>query len=234
MKITVAEIFNDFVSLVYPHYCLACKTGLAKGEDVICSKCILELPRTHYHADPHNPVFRRLDGRILVQHAFSFFHFRKGGKVQQLLHELKYNNHPEIGVTLGRVYADELLRCGFSNQFDVIIPIPLHASKRRRRGYNQSEEFAKGLSEILKAPCLIHPVERIVQTDTQTRKSKLMRWRNVSEVFRVNDIQAVSGIRILLVDDVITTGATVEACGRTLLEAGCSSLSIASMAYAEE
>ncbi len=205
-----------------------------KGEEILCTKCIHELPRTHFHDEQENPIFKRLYGRVPLQYAFAFLHFKKGGKVQHLLHEFKYNNHPEIGRKIGVVYGEELLKTGRIGQFDAILPIPLHPTKHRRRGYNQSEEFALGLAQSMNVQCISDAVERIVKTETQTRKTKLKRWENVNTVFRVTRNEEVSGKRILLVDDVITTGATVEACGQALLDAGCSRLSVASIAYAEE
>jgi len=233
MKSFANEIMTDFISLFYPRYCFACNEGLAKGEETICSRCMLELPRTHYHLERENKLFRKLEGRIPIQFAMSFFLFRKGGKVQHLLHSLKYNNHPEIGETLGEVYGEELKQVEFQKYFDVIVPVPLHASRKRKRGYNQSEKFAMGLSKSLNIPWGV-ALERTIKTETQTRKSKLRRWENVSEVFQVKTPDLVLKRRILLVDDVITTGATIEACANTLLKEGVSALSVASIAYAEE
>lgn len=154
--------------------------------------------------------------------------------MQELLHEFKYNNRPEVGQVLGRVYGNELVHAGYSSQFDLILPVPLHVWKKKRRGYNQSEEFAKGLAKSMNIPALTTCVDRLVNTETQTRKSKLKRWQNVSEVFFVSDNEFVNDKRVLLVDDVITTGATLEACGKAILDAGSASISVASIAYATE
>jgi ComF family protein len=234
MKFFATEIFADFISLFYPRHCFACNMGLAKGEETVCSACMLELPRTDYHKNLENALFMRLQGRVPLQFATSFFLFRKGGKVQRLLHQLKYNNHPEIGETLGRVYGEELRQHDFHERIDSIIPVPLHASRKRRRGYNQSTEFGKGLSASLAKPCQEDVLVRITKTETQTKKTKLMRWQNVKEVFHVAKPEQLRQKNVLLVDDVITTGATIEACVEMLLEAGCKSVSIASIAYTEE
>lgn len=234
MPSAVSEIFLDFVSLVYPRYCFACADGLVKGEDIICTKCIHDLPRTGYHLERENPLYKRLFGRIPLHSAFAFLMFNKGGSVQKLMHEFKYNNHREIGYVIGRVYGEELTKSGFSDQFDMILPVPLHPEKHRRRGYNQSEEFAKGLEEKLSAPCKAEILQRLVKTDTQTKKTKLRRWENVKEVFAVQNPEEIQGRRILLVDDVITTGATIEACALVLINSGCGQLSVCSMAYAAE
>lgn len=234
MKFFATEIFTDFISLFYPRYCFACDQGLAKGEDTVCSACMLELPRTHYHTGSENALMNRLQGRVPLQFAAAFFLFRKRGKVQRLLHQLKYNNHPEIGHTLGQVYGHDLREYHVDQKVDVIIPVPLHISRKRKRGYNQSAEFGKGLSKSLDKPCREDVLVRITQTETQTKKTKLKRWQNVKEVFHVAKPDELYQQNVLLVDDVITTGATIEACAKMLLEAGCKSVSIASIAYTDE
>lgn len=232
MKLSILNILNDFFSLVYPNYCLACRGSLIKGEDIVCTGCLLDMPKTNYQKTHNNPLLERLSLRMPLQHAFAYYHFKKGSKAQELLHSLKYHNHPEIGIKLGKVLGQELVSAGHSNSFDLIVPVPLHASRRRVRGYNQSEEFAKGLSEVLKIPYTDNFVKRKVKTQTQTRKSKLNRWQNVSEVFEVKNVDQIMNKRVLLVDDVVTTGATLEACATPLLNSGCSQLSIACIAVA--
>jgi ComF family protein len=227
------DVLVDFVSLLYPRYCFACNEGLVKGEENICSRCILEIPRTQHHLDPENALFTRLRGRIALKSAFAFFFFQKGGRLQHLLHALKYSNHPELGEMIGEVYGHELRQAGFDRNFDVIVPVPLHPTRKRQRGYNQSEEFGKGLSKTLNV-AFADALMRTRKTETQTRKTKLGRWQNVSEVFQVNDLKQLQKRHVLLVDDVITTGATIEACAEVLLAGGAASVSISSIAYAEE
>jgi ComF family protein len=224
----------DFLSLIYPNYCLACSGSLVKGEDLLCSLCLLEMPKTEYHKMAVNPLWERLQLRMPLKHAFAYYHFSKGGKVQELLHTFKYKGRAEIGHRIGKVFAIELKEAGYSDQFDCIVPVPLHTSRKRARGYNQSEEFARGLASELALPCTDSFVKRAVKTQTQTRKSKLNRWKNVSEVFEIKNEVEVRNKRILLVDDVVTTGATLEACSIPLLKAGCAELSIACMAAAQK
>ncbi len=226
----ISDALSDFVSLFFPQYCRGCHESLVKGEDIICTKCMLELPRSNYHLQVENPFYLKFRGRIPVRFVMTLFKFVKKGKVQHLLHALKYKNQPEIGSMLGKVYASDLIRSGYQNSFDLIVPVPLHPSKKRKRGYNQSEEFAKGLGEIFKVPASDQFLIRNQETSTQTRKSRVERWANVSDVFSVPDEAQVSRKRILLVDDVVTTGATLEACGQKLIEAGCGELSIACIA----
>lgn len=224
------KILGDFVSLFFPRYCAGCEESLAKGEELICTGCILEMPRSNYHLDIENPFYQKIKGRMPVKYVMSFLKFVKSGRVQHILHSLKYKNKPELGRMLGRIYGHELMQSGYENQFDVIIPIPLHLKKKQRRGYNQSEEFGLGLSESLIIPCSDNYLQRLHMTSTQTRKTRLKRWENVKEVFAVVNTEAIKDKRILLVDDVVTTGATLEAAGQVLLRAGCAELSIGSIA----
>jgi len=228
----IVGALSDFVSLLFPRPCLACGNSLVRGEEVICTNCILELPATDHHLEPDNPLRSRLSYRVPLKYGMACYRFSKNGRVQHLLHELKYKAHPEIGVTLGRVYADKMLTAGFMDVFEMIIPVPLHPSRQRKRGYNQSAKFAEGLSEGLGVPFSDHIMMRQLKTETQTRKSKLNRWENMHDVFRVNVPAEVDGKRILLVDDVITTGSTLEACAQVLIDAGSRELSIACIAEA--
>lgn len=226
------NVLEDFVALFYPRCCFACCEPLAKGEELLCSRCLVQLPKTSYHRWRDNPVWGRLAGRIPLEFAFAFLKFMKGGVVQNLLHELKYNNRPEIGVRIGGLYGEELSEAGFKDSFDLIVPVPLHRARLRKRGYNQSAKFAEGLSQVLNVPWEESISLRLQSTSTQTRKGRADRWRNVESAFATADINKVKGKRILLVDDVITTGATLEACGQHLIESNCASLSIACIAEA--
>ncbi len=227
------EIGKDFISLFFPSYCFGCNQSLVKGEDTLCTRCLLELPKTNYHLLEENPIKNKLTGRLPVKHALAFLRFRKTGIVQHLLHQLKYNNQPEVGVKLGKNYGHELFKSGFQNEFDVIVPVPLHGSRQRKRGYNQSAKFAEGLSYSLGIPWDESISIRTTTTTTQTKKSKQERWDNVRSVFNIRESEKVKGLRVLLVDDVITTGATIEACGQHLVESNCKELSIACIAEAQ-
>ena len=227
------SIAADFVSLFFPRYCQACLDSLVKGEDTFCTRCIAELPKTNYHRQPGNPVEAKLAGRLPLSHGWAFLKFKKGGIVQHLLHQLKYNNHPEVGIALGRIFGHELKTAGLSSGFDVIIPVPLHELRKRRRGYNQSAKLAEGLSYSMAVPWDESISIRKMKAVTQTRKSKIERWDNVKDVFAVADNRSLQGKRILLVDDIITTGSTLEACGQHLMTAGCQELSVACIAEAQ-
>lgn len=226
-------LIGDFVSLFFPRYCLACSGPLLKGEDTVCTGCISNLPKTNYHQQEENPIKDRLIGRLPVKHGWAFLKFRKHGTVQHLLHQLKYANHPEVGVKLGLVYGKELADAGFQSEFDLIVPVPLHISRKRQRGYNQSSKFAEGLGMAMHIAWDESISIRSKTTTTQTRKSKAERWENVKDVFAIDHGVTLHDKRVLLVDDVITTGATLESCGQHLLDHGCRSLSIACIAEAQ-
>jgi len=223
----------DFVSLFFPRYCQACFGPLVKGEEIICTLCIAGLPKTNYHLQQTNPVEAKLTGRLPVRHAWAFLKFRKGGIVQHLLHQLKYNNHPEVGVALGKIFGYELSKAGLSAGFDIIVPVPLHELRKRKRGYNQSAKFAEGLSYSLETPWDESISIRKTKATTQTKKSKMERWENVKDVFTISENRSLVNKRILLVDDIITTGSTLEACGQHLIMAGCQELSVACIAEAQ-
>lgn len=230
MKTTVTSIFHDFVSLFFPHYCLACEQSLVRGEDMICTGCLLELPRSDAGHD--EAFFARLHGRLPLSMAFALYKFSKGSRVQHLLHALKYRQHPELGVALGKLAGHALRDRNLHGQIDLIVPVPLPEKRKRVRGYNQSERFGYGLAEILQVPCSDTALRCVQKTQSQTRRGKLLRWLNVKDSFEIMHAQAVKDKRILLVDDVITTGATAEACGQKLINAGCKELSLACIATA--
>ena len=228
------KAISDLLALVYPEFCYACSQSLAHGENMVCTTCRLKLPYTNYHllTSTENPLANRFYGRIDVEHAFSYLTYVRAGRVQNLLHNLKYRNVPEIGELLGKWYGSELQKSGFKEKIDLIVPVPLYYRKLKKRGYNQSDKFAKGLSDALEIPWSSQVIKRVAESSTQTKKSRFARWQNVDKLFSVTQPEEIKERRILLVDDVLTTGATLEACGQELLANGCKSLSIATIAAA--
>jgi len=226
-------ILSDFVGLIFPRVCLACDDPLGRGEEHLCTSCRAQLPYTDYHLLPHdkNPLARRFWGRVPVRHTLSYLRFLRRGRVQHLLHQLKYRGQRDVGLALGRWYGHDLVRHDF--QFDLVVPVPLHPRKLAKRGYNQSDPFAAGLAESLQIPWLATGLRRLEHTASQTRKNRLERWKNVAEVFEAADPAAVQGKHVLVVDDVLTTGATLEACAAALLAAGAAEVSIATIASAD-
>lgn len=225
----------DFVSLIFPQVCLACDEPLARGEDHICTGCRAQFPYTDYHKLPssENPLARKFWGKLPVRYSLSYLRFLRRGRVQHLLHQLKYQGQQDVGRVLGRWYGTELAEHGLATEFDLIVPVPLHPRKLAKRGYNQADSFAEGLSLSLNVPWNATALRRTEHTASQTRKNRAERWENVAEVFEVNEKQNLVGKRVLIVDDVLTTGATLEACAAALLAAGCSEVSIATIACAE-
>lgn len=227
-----SEILSDFAALFFPRPCLACGECLLKGEETICTRCLLELPETDHHLNSNNALLNRLAYRIPLRYGMACYRFTKNGRVQRLLHELKYKNHPEIGIQLGRVYGDKLCASGMYRDFDVILPVPLHPSRIRKRGYNQAAKFGEGLAGRLSVPCTDDAMARLHKTATQTKRSRAGRWENIANVFTVRIPELVKDRSILLVDDVITTGSTLEACANALLLAKPRELSVACIAEA--
>lgn len=224
--------FDDFLSLFYPRLCAGCNISLVKGEDVLCLNCLVDLPRTNYHLSPDNPIIQIFIGRINVTYATSFCRFDKGGRLQHLLHQLKYKGNCEVGIKMGRLFGYDLIQCDRYQEIDAIIPVPLHPRKQKQRGFNQSAEICKGLSASMNRPVISDNLFRTVHTASQTRKGRYERWENVSGIFDVKNAISLIDKHILLVDDVVTTGATLEACCEPLLKIPGIKVSIATLASA--
>ncbi len=223
-------MIRDCLHLFFPRICPACHGALQHHERVICFTCRVSLPQTGYHLHPDNPIARLFWGRIPIHTAASYYFFKKSGKVQQLLHELKYGNQPEIGEEIGLSYGAELLKSPLFSDADLIIPVPLHAERLASRGYNQSETFANGLARGMRNQAVNDLLIRNLHTESQTKKSRFARWENVQEAYAVIRPERLINKHVLLVDDVITTGATIEACASRLFMAGVAKLTIASIA----
>ncbi len=223
---------DDLISLVYPRLCLACRRPLLRHEKYLCLLCRYELPETGYHLDAGNRVARHFWGRVRIEAAASLYRFSSGSKVQKLIHALKYENRPEIGDMLGAYYGQQLRDTAPWASARVVVPVPLHPLKEHRRGYNQSARFARGLSQSMGIALRTRALERISFTETQTRKNRQERWENVRSVFRVKDPLSIRGSGILLADDVVTTGSTLEACARALLDAGAGRVMVVTIASA--
>lgn len=219
-------MLNDLASLFYPRNCICCHRSLNRGEQDCCVICLAELPRTNFANFSDNPVAKLFWGRIELTFGFSVFHFTKGGKLQQLMHSLKYKGKTQIGEFLGREIGKELINSKRNSQIDLIIPVPLHPKKERLRGYNQSDYLARGINDITQIEMDTKSLKRSVHTSSQTRKSKFDRWQNVDSIFELSNSKKIEDKNILLVDDVITTGSTLESCAHTLLKNGAKSVGI--------
>ena len=223
----------DFVALLFPELCPACGESLIANERIICTDCLYHLPQTNFHLQADNIVARQFWGKIKLEGAYALYFFAKGGRIQNLMHHFKYKGMQKIGNLLGNIAGGQLAKSAVFNTVDVIIPVPLHKNRLKERGYNQSACFAEGLAQKLNADVQIDNLVRLKATETQTHKSRFLRFENMQEVFTINDPESLKNKHVLLVDDVVTTGATLEACGIELLKIEGLRLSIATIAYAE-
>jgi len=225
-------ILDDFLSLLYPQVCAACGTLLYRQEETVCLSCRMLLPKTGYEKEDNNPISRIFWGRIPFNAVSACFFFSKQGKIQHLIHELKYKKNADAGYFLGREIGKELAQSSYYQGIDYIVPVPLHPTKMRIRGYNQSEIIGKGIREIMCCTLSNDNLSRAVASKTQTKKSRFARWENVKDIFKLNRPEEFAGKHVLLVDDVITTGSTIEACGKVLMQAPAIKVSVAAAACA--
>lgn len=230
---SLSLLTGDLVSLLFPNLCCACGTDLYRGELHICTRCMNSLPYTDHHTDPQNKAAKKLWGRIRFNAVMAMLYFKKGSRVRHIIHHLKYGNNSAVGVKLGVMMGERLILSEAFASIDLIIPIPLHKKKERKRGYNQSGSIAEGIAAVLGVPVQHNAVIRKVATSSQTNKTRFKRYENMRAVFTVPDRATIEGKHILLVDDVITTGATIESCANELHKSGIKKLSIAAAAFAE-
>lgn len=228
----ILEYPSDFMRLFYPRLCGGCDVPLAKGEQHLCLHCRLELPFTNFETMKDNPVERIFYGRVPLHFATSLLYFSKGEKVQNILHNIKYNERKELAIFMGKLIGKRLQNNPYLSDVNVIMPVPLHKNKQHLRGYNQSELITEGINEVLNVQLSINNLVRTAFTSTQTNKSRIERWENVEQVFNIKHPNALEDKHILLVDDVLTTGATLEACAETLLSNNRCKVSIVTLAYA--
>lgn len=222
----IKSLFNLF----FPQACLGCSQFLLENETVICTRCRHEIPLTHHHLQYDNEAMMKLYGRLPLEHASALMYYHKKGIVQEIIHNLKYRRHQEVGTLIGNWYGSELKNCEDLKSIDAIIPIPLHAKKLRFRGYNQVTTFGKALSEQLDCPYNENILIRSQYSKTQTFKNLMSRNEIKSHTFEVNYNETHHNKHFLLIDDVITTGATLEAAGKALLEIPGAKISIVCMA----
>lgn len=220
--------------MLFPRICVGCKHPLLQHEQIVCLKCRVTLPRTDFGAWPDNPVAKKFWGKIPIEGAVAMLHFHKGSKVQSMMHALKYRNRKDVGVLLGVFLGNYIRQHQLFTRADCISTVPLHADKLAIRGYNQCDVIAEGVQQVLQLPIINQALVRKQFTSTQTKKSRLERWENVKEVFEVCAPELVINKHILLIDDVITTGSTLEACALKLITQSNTKVSIAAIAYAEQ
>lgn len=193
----------------------------------MATNIVIQLPRHDLNADI---VAQKFYGKVALQHAFAYYKFIKGGNVQKILHTLKYRNFPELGIMLGGWFGYALKEAGYT--FDIIIPVPLHRTRLRQRGYNQSDKIAEGMAEVMETPWADDIIVRTQKTITQTGKDRIERFENVSNIFSLEKPDAIKRKRVLVIDDVVTTGSTLEACIIAISGGNCESVSVAALASA--
>ena len=223
-------MFQTLINVLFPKICLGCNTLLLSNENVICTVCRHEIPLTNHYLNPDNEGMKKFYGKVPVEFCSTFIYFQKKGIVQEMIHNLKYRGHEEIGTLLGEWSAEDLKTLAISKSFDEIIPVPLHKRRLRKRGYNQVTTFGKALSENLEIPFNENLLSRIVFSKTQVRKNLLGRTDIKENIFDVNFTEKDNNKHFLLIDDVLTTGSTLEACCRALLKIPGAKISIVCMA----
>jgi len=225
------RFLQNFVDLFYPRTCPACGVSLMHGEKLMCTDCLIHLPKSNYHRFEENPVAKVFWGRTKIEMASALYVFEKGSKYQKLIHKMKYKGQKDIGIELGKMFGEDLCNTAFKS-IDTIIPVPLHPRKLRKRGFNQAELIARGLGESLEKPVDPNNLYRKVANPTQTKKNRIERWENVSGIFDIKNPDKVENKHILLVDDVLTTGSTLEACAHPFTTIPEVKVSIVVLAYA--
>ena len=226
------KLINDLRVIFFPDSCCCCGSALLSSENQICTECGLGLPFTDFSSIKDNPVEKIFWGRVQIESATAMLTFSKKGSVQRILHSIKYKDNKELGVYMGRQLGTALAESHRFDDVDYLVPVPLHPKKYKTRGYNQSEEIARGIAQKFDRPVVTDVLIRTEFTQTQTKKSRFSRWENVSEKFALAETETFTGKHILLVDDVITTGATLESCARAILQAQDAKVSVAGLAFA--
>ena len=230
---SIAETaFTSLVNIFFPHVCAGCEQPLSRGEQVVCVDCLGKLPGTGFQLKENNPIEKLFTGRINIEAATACYFFRKEAVLQNIMHQFKYHGRRDVGRYMGRQMGFIIAASGNSSQFDGLVPVPLYYTKEKKRGYNQSAILCEGVAEILHLPIIPHALKRIYATESQTHKTRLDRWENVQSAFEVSKANLLMGKHVLLVDDVVTTGATIEACAQHILKIPGTKVSVAALALA--
>jgi ComF family protein len=225
------RLYTSLLHLFYPHSCDACGKDLMHTEEILCLQCQHTLPVTNFQQYAENPVEKIYRGRTNIKHAMAGYYYVQSSPMQQLIHLFKYQGRKDIALYLGKQMGHMLNKSKWIHEIDCIVPVPLYRIKEKHRGYNQSTILANGIASVTQKPVFNNVLSRQKPTGTQTRKNRVARWQNVATVFAPDNIQSIKGQHVLLIDDVITTGATTEACSNILLT-GNATVSICSLAVA--
>ena len=228
------NILSDVAHIFYPHLCNGCGTDILGEDSLLCARCIIDLPQTNFAQHAGNPIEKIFWGRIPLAAACSEFYFAKESLIQHLVHQLKYKSNQAIGIYLGELMGKSMKDSNRFNHIDGLIPLPLYPDKEKLRGYNQAAVICNGMSAVMDVPVLNDVLKRQRYTETQTKKHRTERWENVADSFVLNNEHLLKGKKLILVDDVVTTGATLEASGNTLLKIEGVQLCIATLTFASK
>ena len=232
---TFFSIFKDIGAFLFPRYCLGCGQIISHQEQFLCVACRHELRQTNFHllSQERNPMIRKFWGRVVVQKAAALLYYEKGAVSQRLIHALKYHDRQQVGLWLGQWYATELAQTGYFAGVDLVLPVPLHPKKKKKRGYNQVTLFAREIATQLQVPYMEDILIKQQYNSAQAKKHWLERQKSSKEQFVLRDTTTIAGKHILLVDDIVTTGATLTQCATLLIGAGAK-VSFACMAYSND
>lgn len=226
------EIQRSLLHVIFPHVCAGCGSDVISEQSVLCMHCISQMPETNFHIHCNNPVEKMFWGRLPLVSASAQYYFTKESLMQHLMHQLKYKGNKELGRQLGRLMGNDLRQTNRFHCIDALVPLPLFAAKEKRRGYNQATLLCEGMAEVMRVEIFPDVIVRTEHTESQTKKGRIERWQNIKGKFQLVRPGKIRGKHVLLVDDVVTTGATVEACGHELMQGDQTTLSIATLCYA--
>lgn len=229
---SVRKYRDALFHLVFPRNCLLCDTDLNHQEKGICRKCSHKLPYTKFEFSKNNAVDQLFWGKVKIERAMAMLFFRKGERPQKILHHIKYRKAKDLGISMGEILGKRLVDAHFLDDIDVIIPVPLHPRRLKHRGYNQSELIAQGITKVTGIKLIPNAIVRQSHTETQTKKSRYERHENVHRVFVIPNTKPLEGRHVLLIDDVVTTGSTLEACASQLANIQNIKISVAALAFA--
>jgi ComF family protein len=231
VKSWLLNTIDPILHLAFPHVCEGCGSDVIDKHHMLCLRCLDSLPYTHFENLQENLIEKIFWGRLPVTAASAQLYFTKESLVQRLINSFKYKGNKDLGIYLGKLMGNQLKASGRFSTVNALVPLPLFPSKEKKRGFNQAKILCDGIGEIMKIPVLTRSIIRNEHTDSQTKKSRVERWQNMEGKFEVADLNAITNKHILLVDDVVTTGATLEACGREMVSLKNTEISLATLCF---
>ena len=226
------NILHGLLDVLFPRSCAVCDKTLLSHESHICTACSIDIPLTLYHKQEFNPMEQLFAGKVLIEKAVGYFFYEKDNPYSNIIHNMKYRNMPQLGQYFATAFAKELVSHGIFSDIDIIIPVPIHRKKEIKRGYNQSEHIARGFADILKVPMLTDIIIAIKEHETQTHKGIVERWQNTQGIFAAQNAESLQGKHVLIVDDVVTTGATLLSAALTIADIPGIKISLATLGVA--